>query len=469
MEYQEFLRNKSQAAHEDGFEPTWLPDVLFDFQRALCEWSIRKGRAAIFADCGLGKTLMQLVWAENVVRHTGRRVMIITPLAVSQQTQREAEKFGIEAAVSRDGNYTSSIVIANYERLHYFDPADFVGAVADEASAVKAFDGKRRKEVTRFFSKLPYRLLATATPSPNDFIELGTLSEVLGVMTQSDMLGYFFKESKNMRHTVFREGDFWNHTKYTFKPHSSEPFWKWVVGWARGIRMPSDLGFSNERFVLPPLNYHDHIVDVPFIPPGELFPRPAITLAEQKEERINTVPQRCRRVADLVNTDRPAIAWCHFNQEGDELERVIKDAVQISGKDSVDEKEAKLLDFAAGNVRVMITKPKIGCWGLNLQHCGDMTWFPTHSYEGFYQGIRRCWRFGRTGPVNVEIISSPGEAKVIDGLKRKQHNAETMFERLVIHMNNAITMNSRDKHKQQIQLPQWLVSEIENSTDGDQQ
>ena len=459
MDYEEFLRNKQQSASMDGFEPTFMPDCMFPFQRFLTEWAIRKGRASLFEDCGLGKTLQQLVWAENVVRHTNKPVMIITPLAVSQQTAREAAKFGIEAKVSRDGKYDSKIVITNYERLHYFDSSEFIGAVCDEASAIKAFDGRRRKEVTRFLSKMPYRLLATATPSPNDFIELGTESECLGVMTQSDMLGFFFKESKNMRHTVFKEGDFWNHTKYTFKPHSAEPFWKWVVGWARGIRLPSDLGFDDADFMLPPLNYIDHIVDIPFIPPGELFPRPAISLREQKEERMNTVVERCERVAELVNHDRPAIAWCHFNQEGEELERVIPGSVQVSGKDSIDLKEERLEAFAAGQIRVLVTKPKIGCWGLNLQHCGDMTFFPTHSYEGFYQGIRRCYRFGREGPVNVNIVSSPGEAKVIDGLKKKQANAEMMFARLVEHMNSAIVMNSVDKHNKSITVPSWLTTE----------
>jgi len=382
-DYQDFLKNKSQLGGNSGFEPLWIPDFLFDFQKSLVEWAIRKGKSAIFADCGLGKTPMQLVWAENVRRKTGKPVLIVTPLAVALQTVREGEKFGIEVHNSRDGKHKGGIVVTNYERLHYFDPSEFEGAVADESSAIKAFDGRRRKEVTRFFSKLPYRLLATATPSPNDFIELGTASECLGVMTQSDMLGFFFVESKNMRHTVFKEGDFWNHTKYSFKPHSSEPFWRWVVGWARGVRMPSDLGFDDAKFILPPINYRDHIVDIPFIPPGELFPRPAITLREQKEERIATVEERCEKVAELLNHDRPAIAWCHYNAEGDSITRQIPGAVQVSGSDSLDEKESRLMDFAAGNIRVLVTKPKIGCWGLNLQHCGDMSFFPTFSYEQF--------------------------------------------------------------------------------------
>lgn len=456
--YREFLQAKSQLGGTAGFEPIWIPDCMFPFQRYLTEWAIRMGRAALLEDCGLGKTLQQLVWAENVVRHTNKPVIIITPLAVSQQTAREAAKFGIEAKVSRDGKYDTKIVITNYERLHYFDSSEFIGAVADEASAIKAFDGKRRKEVTRFFSKMPYRLLATATPSPNDFIELGTESECLGVMTQSDMLGFFFIETKNMRHTVFKEGDFWNHTKYSFKPHSAEPFWRWVVSWARGIRLPSDLGFDDTGFVLPPLNYTDHIVDVPFIPPGELFPRPAITLQEQKDERLKTVNERCEKVAELLRHGRPAIAWCHYNEEGDTLERLIPNAVQVAGSDSLEAKEERLEAFAKGEIPVLVTKPKIGCWGLNLQHCGDMTFFPTHSYEGFYQGIRRCYRFGRTGPVNVEIVSSPGEAKVIAGLKKKHDKAELMFERLVTHMNHAIVMNSEDRHTKPIQVPSWLMA-----------
>lgn len=458
-DYQSFLKNKSQLGGNAGFDPVWLPDFLFDFQRHLVEWALRKGRSAIFADCGLGKSPMALVWAENVRRKTGKPVLIITPLAVAQQFVREGAKFGLDVHHSRDGIITPGINVCNYERLHYFNPEDFDGAVADESSAIKAFDGKRRKQVTRFFSKLPYRLLATATPSPNDYIELGTSSECLGIMTQSDMLGYFFRESENMRHTVFKEGDFWNRTKWTFKPHSETPFWRWVVNWARGVRKPSDLGFDDARFELPPLNYTDHIVDVPWIPPGELFPRPAISLLEQKTERQRTVSERCDRVVELINHDRPAIAWCHYNTEGNYLEKHIKDAVQISGVDSLEAKESRLEAFAMGNIRVLVTKPKIGCWGLNLQHCGDMTFFPTHSYEGFYQGIRRCYRFGRKGPVNIEIVSGTGESKVIAGLKRKQEQAETMFAALVSHMNRAIEMNSIDGHKKSLIVPSWLQSQ----------
>jgi hypothetical protein len=456
MEYRDFITAKMQLGPNAGFEPLWMPDFLFDFQRHLVEWALRKGRAAIWADCGLGKTPMALVWAQNVIKKTGRPVLIITPLAVAGQFVREGEKFGIEVHHSRDGKHHGGIVVTNYERLHYFNPEDFVAAVGDEAQAIKAFDGKRRKQVVRFFSKMPYRLLTTATPAPNDYIELGTASECLGVMTQSDMLGYFFRETKDMRHTVFKEGDFWNQCKYTFKPHSETPFWKWIVGWARGIQRPSDLGFDDTRFILPPLNYQTHLVDVPWIPPGELFPRPAISLVEQREERKRTIPERCERVKELVDHDRPAIVWCHYNEEGDYLEKLIPGCVQVAGKDSLEDKESRLLDFAMGRVRVLVTKGKIGCWGLNLQHCGDMTFFPTFSFEQVYQGVRRCWRFGRQGDVNVHIVTAPGESRVMAGLERKQKKALEMFASLVRHMNEAITIDSMDRHTKTLLTPAWL-------------
>lgn len=454
-DYKTFLANKCQANHDDGFDPVWMPDFLFDFQKHLVEWAVRRGRAAIFADCGLGKTAMQLAWSENVVRKTNGKILIVTPLAVSAQTQREAEKFGMDdVCVSRDGTVGPRITITNYERLHYFDQKDFVGAVCDESSAIKAFDGKRRKQVTRFFSKLPYRLLCTATPSPNDYIEMGTNSECLGVMTQSDMLGYFFKEDENRRHTVFTDEKY--RVKWTFKPHSERPFWRWVASWARAIQKPSDLGFEDARFILPPLNMHTHTIDVPYIPPGELFPRPAVSLAEQREERKRTINERCEKVAEIVNHDRPAIVWCHYNEEGDLLEKLIPGCVQIAGCHSIDEKEDKLMAFARGEVRCMVTKPKIGCWGLNLQHCGDMTFFPSHSFEGFYQGIRRCWRFGRKDAVTVHIVTSLGESKVIAGLDHKREQAGKMFSSVVSHMREATEVLSEDGHVKPVIKPAWL-------------
>jgi hypothetical protein len=456
-DYAAFIRRKSQLGGDGGFAPVWVPDFLFDFQRALIEWACRKGRAAIFADCGLGKTPMQLVWAENVRRRTDKPVLVITPLAVSSQTVREGEKFGIECHQSRDGAVHPGITVTNYEQLHRFDPSAFAGAVADESSAIKAFDGKRRKEVTRFVSKMQYRLLATATPSPNDYVELGTSSECLGVMTQSDMLGFFFRPTENMRHTVLKEDDFWNRLKWHFKPHSEQPFWRWVTSWSRALRSPADLGFDASRFELPPLEYREHVLDVPFIPDGELFPRPAISLHEQRKERRRTVRERCERVRQLVTGhDRPAVIWCHYNDEGDCLEEIIPGAVQVAGRHSDDEKEVRLNAFTLGQARVLVTKPKIGAWGLNWQHCGDVTCFPSHSYEQFYQAVRRCWRYGRRGPVTVDIVSAKGESGVVGGLRRKQEKADRMFASLVAHMNNSIEMFSTDGHTRPISVPAWL-------------
>ncbi len=402
---------------------------------------------------------MQLVYAENVIRKTGGNFLIIAPLAVAQQFVREGQKFGIDVTLSRDGS-AHRLTVTNYESLHKFNAADFIGSSADESSAIKAFDGRRRKQVVRFFSKLPYRLLCTATPSPNDFIELGTQSECLGVMTQSDMLGYFFRETKDMRHSPFRDDDIHDRIKWWFKPHSEQPFWRWVASWARAVRKPSDIGFSDDGFILPKLTYEHHIMEIPFVPVGELFHRPAITLNEQRDERKRTVQERCEKTAELLNHGKTGIGWVHYNDEGTTLAKLIPDSVEVAGRHDDAYKEAAMTDFAMGNVRVLVTKPKIGCWGLNLQHCGNMTFFPTFSFEQFYQGVRRCWRFGRKEPVTVHIVSAEGESRVMDGLTTKQQQAEQMFESLVKYMNDALAMMSEDGHDKRILLPSWLTKEV---------
>jgi len=399
---------------------------------------------------------MQLCWADNVIRHTNKKVLIVTPLAVCHQTEREAKKFGIEAKVSRNGTVHPRITITNYEQLHRFSQEDFIGGVADESGAIKAFNGKRRKQVIRFFSKLSYRLLCTATPSPNDFIELGTQSECLGIMTQSDMLGYFFREAKYMRHTVFRDGDFWNYCKWHFKPHSEQPFWRWVSSWARALKRPSDIGFDDGEFLLPVLTYGQHIVETRYIPPGELFPRPANTIHEQQAERHITVNERCERVAELIDGKPYGIAWCHLNEEGIRLAKIIPGAVEVAGRHSDDEKADRLNDFALGNIRVLVSKPKIAAWGMNYQICAYMTHFPTYSFEQFYQTIRRCWRFGQQNPVHVDIVSSPGESHVIEGLDKKVEQEERMFAALVKYMMDAQAMFGEDRHIKPLELPGWI-------------
>lgn len=456
VSYSEFLERKTQVVTDSGFSPLWMPDSLYDFQAALVEWAIRKGRAAIFADCGLGKTPMQLVWAENVVRKTNKPVLIVTPLAVSSQTVRESEKFGIECQQSRDGHVHPNITVTNYERLHYFDASKFAGVVCDESSAIKAFDGKRRKQVTRFLSKMKYRLLCTATAAPNDFIELGTASEALGELSQSDMLGMFFKSSDNMRHSLFKEGDFWNRAKWFFRPHSQTPFWRWVCSWARACRSPADLGFDDDRFVLPPLNVEQHTLPSEFCYPGELFPRIARTLKEQRIERKHTIHERCDKAAELVQHNQPAVVWCQYNQEGDLLEELIPNSVQVAGCDTDDEKEERLTAFTFGQVRVLITKPKIGAWGLNWQHCGHHTFFPSHSFEQYYQAVRRSLRFGRVGPVKVDVIATEGEAGVTDNLQKKQRKADEMFAALVAEMNRSERVAAVNRHTNEMELPAWL-------------
>jgi hypothetical protein len=454
--YRVFLRQRQQGEIFQGFDPVWMPDFLFDFQKSLVEWAIRKGKCAIFADCGLGKTPMQLVWAENVVRKSGGKVLIITPLAVSHQTIREGDKFGIEVKRSIDGQSQGPITVTNYEKLHMFDPEDYTGVVCDESSAIKQFGGKRRKEVIRFMQKTPYRLLCTATAAPNDYMELGTHSEALGVMGQMDMLNMFFKSTDDMNHAFFKQGDFWNTHKWTFKAHSEQVFWKWVVGWARAIRKPSDIGFPDEGFVLPPFDLEQHMVDCQRTPPGELFPRIAITLREQREERKFSLKERCEKVASLVDHKSPAVVWCQSNDEGDMLADIIPHAMQVAGSHTDEYKEETFLAFASGQLRVLVTKPRIGAFGLNWQHCNHMTFFPSHSFEQFYQGVRRCWRFGQTKPVTVDIVTTKGEAGVTANLNRKAAQCEEMFKQLVAHMNDAIRINNEELFQTKPEVPTWL-------------
>jgi len=460
--YSEFIERKSQLGGMFGFEPTFLPDFLFDFQRDLVTWAMRKGRAAIFADCGLGKTPMQLVWAENVIRRENKPVLILTPLAVSYQTLRESEKFGIDCQRSSDGTVTGSarVIVTNYERIDKFNPSDFAGVVCDESSILKNFSGVRRKSVTEFMKKLKYRLLCTATAAPNDYIELGTSSEALGELGYMDMLGRFFKNDQNV--SVSRGGvTRWQRhgepqKQWRFRGHAEQPFWRWVCSWARAVRKPSDLGYDDGQFILPELIEREHVVKANRPPDGMLFTMPAVGLKEQREERRRTITERCERIAEIVSNSEKALVWCHLNKEGDLLASMIDGAKQVSGSDSDDAKEERLLNFANNGLRVLVTKPKIGAWGLNLQCCNHVTFFPSHSYEQYYQGVRRCWRFGQTRPVNVDIVTSEGEVKVIANLQRKSDQADRMFSFLVAHMNDAMHIDRERAVTKKVEVPSWL-------------
>jgi hypothetical protein len=476
-EYKTFLRRKAHDATMSGFEPLWMPSFLKDFQAHMTDWTLRKGRAAMIADCGLGKTPMQLVWAENVLRHTNRPVLILTPLAVSHQTVREADKFGIGITRSQDGKHRGGIVVTNYERLEKFSPDDFAGVVCDESSILKNFGGARRKQITRFVTKMPYRLLCTATAAPNDYVELGTSSEALGELSHSEMLKRFFKylddkgqkkETKAQDHAeriIAADPSYFQKLAYRvsqtigqwrLKHHAVVPFWRWVASWAIACRMPSDLGYPNDGFVLPPLNERDHIIKPEAPPPGFLFTMPAIGMQEEREERRRTLNQRTEFVANLVDHDRPAVVWCHLNEEADALEEAIPDAVQVAGRTPNDRKEEICEAFIRGDVRVLVTKSKIFGFGLNWQHCNHVVTYPSHSYEQYYQSVRRCWRFGQKHPVQLDVVATEGEIRVLGNMRRKADRANIMFESLIREMNHAKRVERVDEYQKGMEVPKWL-------------
>jgi hypothetical protein len=443
-DYKSFIEGKTKLAATSGFEPCFMPEQAFGFQRELIEWSVRKGRAALFADCGMGKTLMQLAWAQNVATHTSGRVLILTPLAVSHQTVEEAGKFGIEASRSNYGELTSQIVVTNYERLHHFSADDFEGVVCDESSILKNYAGATRAAITAFAQGVKFRLLCTATAAPNDYMELGTSSEALGNMRYSEMLATYFNHDSGAT------------AKWRLKRHAAKgEFWRWMCSWARAIRMPSDLGYCNDGFKLPPLNMINHVVDTHKPAEGMLFQMPAIGLAEQRDERRKTIDERCEMAAGLANHKDPVVMWCHLNAEGDALEKMVPDSVQVSGSDDDDAKEEKFRAFESGEARVMITKPKIAGFGLNWQHCARQTFFPSHSFEQMYQAIRRCWRFGQSSPVTVDMVTSPGEADVLANLMRKADQADALFANIVTHMGQHMAPNLIIDNKT-THTPSWL-------------
>lgn len=451
--YAAFLERKTQLDGMAGFEPNSLPDFLFPFQAALTDWAIRKGRAAIFADCGLGKTPMQLVWADRVREQTGKPVLIVTPLAVSYQTEQEAHKFGVDAAISRDGTLTAPITVTNYERLERFDRHALGGVVCDESSAIKAFDGVRRALVTDFLRKLPYRLLCTATAAPNDYIELGTSSEALGYLGHMDMLGRFFTNKRGNSVGGRYHGQ---QAEWRFKGHAEQPFWRWVASWARALRKPSDLNFDDAGFDLPPLELRQHVVPARVPRDGALFDMPANGIREEREEQRRTISERCELAAELLADADSAVAWCQLNAEGDRLTRLIDGAVQISGSDDPDRKEEALLAFSRGEIRVLVTKPIIGAWGLNWQHCNRMTFFPSHSYEQYYQAVRRSWRFGQQRPVLVDLVTTEGGTNALNNLRRKADQADRMFDALVEHMRDALAIDRSLVFDQPVEVPAWI-------------
>ena len=448
IEYQEFLEKKRHMIGDFGFEPNYIPDIAFDFQKYIIEKSVKKGRIAVFADTGLGKTLIQLSIAKNIIQHTNKKVLILTPLAVAFQFIIEAEKLGIDdIEYSKDGKHTKKIVICNYERLHYFKDTDFVGVILDESSILKNFDGKIKGEVTAFVKKIPYRYLSTATPSPNDFIELGTSSEALGYMGYMDMLGKFFKNNQNSVDSNNRNiGE-----KFYLKPHAERDFFAWVNQWAIMCKMPSDLGFSNERYNLPELIINKHIVKnqslIDINGQVQMFTPIAKSMTEVRHEQKQTEEKRCHRAIELAD-GKTSVYWCNTNNESSILKGLDSEAVEIIGSQSIEKKEEILLAFANGQIKRLITKAKMTSMGLNWQHCNHSVFFPTWSYEQYYQAIRRFWRFGQKRDVTIELVVSDGQTRVLEAIQQKTEKAIQLHKSLTENVNRSFEHKTKEFNKE---------------------
>jgi superfamily II DNA or RNA helicase len=455
MEYTEFLEKKKHSIGNSGFEPNYLPEMAFDFQKFIIEKAVRKGRIAVFADTGLGKTLIQLSIAKNIINHTNKKVLILTPLAVAFQFILEAEKLGIDdIEYSKDGKHTKKIVICNYERLHYFDSKDFEGVILDESSILKNFDGKIKSQVTAFVKKIPYRFLSTATPSPNDFIELGTSSEALGYMGYMDMLTKFFKNNQNSVDSTNRNiGE-----KFYLKPHAEKDFFAWVNQWSIMAKMPSDLGFSNERYNLPELIVNKHVVknQSMFDINGQItmFVPIAKSMTEVRLEQKQTEEKRCEKAIELAK-NKTSVYWCNTNNESSILKSLDKEAVEIIGSQSIEKKEEILLAFANGEIKRIITKAKMTSMGLNWQHCNHSVFFPTWSYEQYYQAIRRFWRFGQKNDVVIDMVISDGQTRVLEALQQKTNKAIELHKSLTENVNRSFENKVKEFNKEIIK-PNFL-------------
>ena len=438
--YSEFIESKQAVVDDAGFDvdESFLNPKLFDFQKALVRWSLAKGRAAIFADCGLGKGPCQLEWAYHVNHRTGGDILILAPLAVSQQTKREGEKFGIPVNVCRtQQDVIPGINITNYEMLKNFDAHRFEGIVIDESGILKnMYGGEFRKAVTDFATTIPYRLACTATPAPNDTMELVNHAEFLGVMSAKEVLALFFTQ------------DFSSEShRWRLKGHATLPFWRWLSTWAIAMRMPSDLGFNDGEFVLPPLNVYQHSIETDAQKDGLLFAIEAKTLDDQRKKRRETINDRVAKCKELVETSNDQwLIWCDLNQESELITKAIIGAVEVKGSDSIDHKEKSILGFSEGRVRVLVTKPSIAGFGVNWQSCHNMIFIGlSHSYEKYYQAVRRCWRFGQEYPVNVHIITTDTDGAVIANIQRKDREATEMFNQLIANFGQKTLFHQQRK------------------------
>lgn len=464
--YNEFLRRKLSSVPPTGLSSAGsiqLPDSLFDFQAAIVTWALRRGRCAIFADTGLGKSRMQLAWADAVHREAGHDVLILAPLAVAAQTVQEGAEIGITVRQCRDGSEVEpGITITNYDRLHRFDVSRFGAVVLDESSVIKHHTSKMLATLLDAFEQTPFKLCATATPAPNDWTELGTHAQFLGICSQVEMLAEYFVHDGGDTQT------------WRLKGHARGQFWRWVASWAAMVRTPEDLGFDGSLYRLPALSVSQHTTaggDHDPAETGMLFALEANTLSERRDARRASMSSRVSACAEMVNADRePWIVWCDLNAEGDALRAAIPDAVEIRGSDDPDVKEQRLIDFAAGRIRVLITKPSIAGFGLNWQHCARMAFVGvTDSWEAYYQAVRRCWRFGQRREVSVHIFASELEGAVVSNLQRKERDAKAMADALSAETRDAVMYEVTGATRQsnpysparKVNIPAWLVSEKE--------
>lgn len=464
MSYAELIARKLSSVPPTGIadvSSAMLPSGLFPHQDALTTWALRRGRAAIFADTGLGKSRMQLAWADVVHQQTGHDVLILAPLAVAAQTVREGAEIGVDVNQCRDGSEVRpGITITNYDRLHRFDASRFGAVVLDESSCIKHHDAKTLSTLLDAFRHAPFKLCATATPAPNDWTELGTHAEFLGICTRTEMLAEYFVHDGGDTQT------------WRLKGHAREVFWRWVASWAALLRKPSDLGFDDSRYNLPPLHVQQHIAKADHgtaAQAGMLFALEASTLSERRDARRASIGDRVAACAALVNADRePWVVWCDLNTEGDALRAAIPDAVEIRGADDAETKEQRLIDFAAGRIRVLVTKPSIAGFGLNWQHCARMAFVGvTDSFESYYQAVRRCWRFGQQREVQVHVFASELEGAVVANLRRKEQDALAMAESLSAETAGAVREQVLGVTRQtnpyvpakKIAAPAWLKTE----------
>ena len=438
MDYESFVASKRRQETATGHQPSELNASMFDFQRAIVAWAVRRGRAAIFADTGLGKTLMQLSWADEVARHTGEPVLILAPLAVSEQTIEEGKTFGIDVnRVTHGGCPTGpGVWITNYERMDAAFECELSGVVLDESSILKAHDGKTRTRLIDLCQSVPYRLSCTATPSPNDFDELGNQCEFLGVMSRTEMLATYFVNDTGDTGTWRLKG--WGAAK----------FWEWMATWAVVLRNPSDLGFDGSRYRLPDPVYHEHVVETETT--GDLFAKPALTMTERRKAQRDSIEARCRALVDIVNSepDGPWLIWTHLNDEANMIESMLADCVNVQGSDSPEVKTRNMMAFTHGELRVLASKPKICGYGMNWQHCARMAFVGLDdSFEKFYQAVRRCHRFGQTRPVHVHIFTAENEGQILANIKRKEIQHHEMSAQMVEHMRDIMNEELKGTHK----------------------